>query len=193
MLTYSSDFPLQPGTTSSSSPLGKRSSPASSQKSPQSRLPDQAHRQTPPPLSLPTHLLKSIFWLSKYYLSPLPAAANLYAPRRYSLPVAPSKTLPHQPTPPKPPPSDFAQNPTSQAQNPHQNTSKLQKSRQIPLSPSQSSPAKCPSGTPGSPGATRLLRGVTGSGKTNIYLKMVRKRPRTAKIHHSPRPRNRPH
>ena len=94
---------------------------------------------------LPSHLLKSIFWLSKYYLSPLPACANLMLPAG----LLSKKALKQS---------------TSEQKN------RADCNPPIPLNLAQKNALKA---LQEAPGTTRLLRGVTGSGKTNIYLKMA--------------------
>lgn len=98
------------------------------------------------PLPLPTHLLKSALWLAEYYLSPLPATAELMLPAGLAARTAFKK------------PSAVA---------PPQKTLRLPL---IPLNPAQKTALQA---LQKAPGATRLLRGVTGSGKTNIYLKLA--------------------
>ena len=101
---------------------------------------------------LPSHLLKSLLWLSSYYLSDLPSVASLILPvgvekaRRRKSPL-PEKTL--------------------------------QKSYDIKLNSFQK---KALSELKTSPGSSKLLFGITGSGKTNIYLKLAEE---TLKANHS--------
>ena len=104
------------------------------------------------PTPLPPHLLKSLLWLSSYYLSPLPAVASLLLPvgveksRRGALPVAPTESaLPVAPT--------EKARVEGVSLNPHQ-LSALRSLDSI----------KNP---------TKLLFGITGSGKTNVYLKLA--------------------
>lgn len=92
---------------------------------------------------LPSHILKSIYWLSDYYLSPLPLVAKLFLPqglgknRRKKPPTSPKNSL---------------------------------KSPTIPLNSAQKSALSSLQNisTP-----TKLLFGITGSGKTNIYLSLT--------------------
>ena len=97
---------------------------------------------------LPPHILKSIIWLSQYYLVPLPKAANLFLPNGLNKKRRKSQTGPSN----------------SKSQNISQNTPK------IALNPAQKQALSALQAisTP-----TKLLHGVTGSGKTNIYLKMA--------------------
>lgn len=98
---------------------------------------------------LPLHLVKSIFWLSSYYLSPLPTYASLVLP----LGVEKSRRNPKKPTlhfsPTQKNPLSFSKVPLTQAQ-----LTALSDLKAI----------KTP---------TRLLYGITGSGKTNLYLKLT--------------------
>lgn len=92
---------------------------------------------------LPPHLLKSIFWLSQYYLSPLPSVASLILPAGLA---------------------------ARGALNPPQNHPSQGKIALIDLNSAQKQALAALQQTPGH---TKLLRGVTGSGKTNIYLKLA--------------------
>ena len=93
---------------------------------------------------LPLHLFKSIFWLSNYYLNPLPSVASAILPngleknRRKSANMAKPKN-------------------TLKTQNIALNLAQKQALERIESTET----------------ATKLLFGVTGSGKTNIYLKLA--------------------
>ena len=92
---------------------------------------------------LPPHILKSIAWLSNYYLCPSPVVANLF------LPVGINKKRNKKSI-------DFIKNTKSNSE--------------IKLNAAQKQALKdltCVKT------ATKLLHGVTGSGKTNIYLKLT--------------------
>lgn len=95
-------------------------------------------------IPIPKHLVKSAYWLSDYYLAPLTACASLLIPAGLTARGALK-------TPDYTPPSTLKL-PLIEL-NPHQQTAlkSLQEAS----------------------GGTSLLRGVTGSGKTNIYLKMA--------------------
>ncbi len=94
---------------------------------------------------LPAHLLKSALWLSKYYLIPLPIITSLLIPK--GILKSRRKKLAEKP--------------------------KLtQKLPIIPLNPAQKHALEA---LESAQEATRLLHGVTGSGKTNIYLQMASK------------------
>ncbi|MBR3135357.1 primosomal protein N' [Candidatus Saccharibacteria bacterium] len=142
VLTYASDLDLQPGQLVHI-PLGrftttgiidkKVKKPAIKTK----EIKDVIH-QTP----LPPHLLKSIHWLSEYYLTPLPTIAQMVLPKGLD---KNRRRFPEQPEPPAKLPI-------------------------IPLNPAQKQALK---GLGRCQTPTKLLHGVTGSGKTNIYLKMA--------------------
>ncbi len=93
---------------------------------------------------LPSHLLKSIFWLSDYYLCPLPTVANLFLPkgigknRRNKAEIS-------------------ASSPDYSYSNIPLNTSQKQALSHVQTIKT----------------STKLLHGITGSGKTNIYLKLA--------------------
>ncbi|MBR0460686.1 primosomal protein N' [Candidatus Saccharibacteria bacterium] len=94
---------------------------------------------------LPSHLIKSLFWLSNYYLVPLPNIAKLI------LPVGINKTR-------------------RKSLKPAPNSPKLPKAPKIALNPAQKTALQ---GLESASSRTKLLHGITGSGKTNIYLKMA--------------------
>lgn len=173
-LTYSSEIALQPGHIVLI-PLGKKivtgivSKKVSSVDFPTKPITKLVH-----PCPLPAHLLKSILWLSRYYLSPLPACASLMLPAgltsrgaiKAQKPAGTSpKSLlapveaPNRPHSPKPSSDRTSPKSPKSAPNPA-----------IPLNPAQQ---KALQSLQEAPGTTRLLRGVTGSGKTNIYLKLA--------------------
>lgn len=150
-LTYSSDQPLKPGHIVLI-PLGKRViTGIVSKKVPKVDFPTKPIVKLLHPYPIPSHLLKSISWLSKYYLSPLPACANLMIPAGLA-----AKTVQNNPL-------NLLKEPSPKsAQNP-----------EIPLIPLNKAQQNALQSLQEAPGATRLLRGVTGSGKTNIYIKMA--------------------
>ncbi len=144
ILTYTSEQKLQPGTLIEI-PLGK-----STTRGVVYRKVSQPDFKCKPisrilhPKPLPLHLLKSLLWLSKYYLTPLPTVANLI------LPSPPSKkTL----SPLTSPSSNLS---------PPNNIFPLNNSQKTALKNINLAPT-----------ATKLLHGITGSGKTNIYLKLT--------------------
>lgn len=98
------------------------------------------------PLPLPAHLLKTATWLSDYYLAPLPSTANLLVPAGLS---------------------------SRNAVPPHSAVSTSPSTLKLPLIPLNNAQQKALSALSEGSGSTALLRGVTGSGKTNIYLKLA--------------------
>lgn len=148
VLTYSSPLDLKPGHIVLI-PLGPRLITGVVKKRVKSvDFPVKPISRLLHPLPLPAHLLKSATWLSDYYLAPLPSTVNLLVPTGLSSRGA---VPPHS--------AEIA--PPS--------TLKLPL---IPLNPAQE---KALRELTGGSGSTTLLRGVTGSGKTNIYLKLAEK------------------
>ena len=147
-LTYSFDQKLLPGHIVLI-PLGRRTiTGIVLRKVPQVNFPTKSIIKLAHPIPLPSHLLKSILWLSKYYLSPLPACANLMLPAGLTSRTA-LKTIEKT----SPATGEFT------SRKPHINLNQHQRQALRALS--------------AAPGTTRLLRGVTGSGKTNIYLQIA--------------------
>lgn len=144
-LTYFSDFTYRPGQIVLV-PLGKLSVPGIIVK--KVEKPSFACKPIIKPLyetPLPAHLLKAIFWLSSYYLSPLPLVASLV------LPVGIEKT--------RRKPSRAKTNSTpNKIEHPTLNSAQKTALSEI--------------GSIANP--TKLLFGITGSGKTNIYLKLAK-------------------
>ena len=143
-LTYSSNSPLKIGQIVVV-PIGKATSPAI------------VIKQTVAPIfktrpifgvvydsPLPKHLIKLILWFSEYYLTPPPLVANLILPQG----ITKKRRQKTEQEPPKP-----------------------QKIPIIELNNAQKTALKA---IYGSNKATKLLHGVTGSGKTNIYLEMAK-------------------
>ena len=114
-------------------------------------------------IPLPKHIVKSIFWLSDYYLVPLPQVAKLFLPngigkkRRAIAEKAFFKNPPMQKAISK---NVTAKNVISQNTIPKILLNTAQK-RAI----NELKQIKTP---------TKLLHGVTGSGKTNIYLDLTK-------------------
>ncbi|MBQ9019716.1 DEAD/DEAH box helicase family protein, partial [Candidatus Saccharibacteria bacterium] len=200
ILTYHSDQPLTPGQVVLV-PLGKKTVPAIVwQKVTQVDFPTRPITKILYSQPLPSHLLKSLHWLSEYYLTPLPTVAGLILPvgvekkrrqgkqdgwrnvssQRQSGFVSSEMYIP----------DGAAKDPQGLSGTPSGMTSKANKSSgeeilrsplgtriaegkqdpsyiQIPLNPAQKQALKA---LQQAPGATKLLHGVTGSGKTNIYL-----------------------
>ena len=144
VLTYSSDVKLAPGAIVEI-PLGRSKTYGivfSSVKSVD--FPTKPIARILYEKPLPPHILKSISWLSHYYLSPLPVAAKMF------LPLGIGKNRRKKPLKTSDAPASV--NPT------------------IPLNNAQKTALNS---LWDNPNTTRLLHGVTGSGKTNIYLKMA--------------------
>lgn len=150
LLTYSSHETLLPGQLVLI-PLGKTITPgivfhivAPLKKTPYQIKPIYQVLDLPP---IPSYLLDSIFWLSHYYLSPLPAVANLLIPKGLTKKRREKPLLHLSDTPV----------PTSNYQSILLNSA--QKTALKELSSVNSH--------------TKLLHGVTGSGKTNLYLTLA--------------------
>lgn len=144
ILTYSSDLPLIPGHIVEI-PLGRsKTFGIVSKKVSSVDFPTKPVIRLLYDTPLPPHVLKSIFWLSDYYLTPLPLLAKLFLPQGIG------KTRRKKSSTPK--------------------VASMQKQQDIPLNPAQKQALKALESvsTP-----TKLLHGVTGSGKTNIYLKLA--------------------
>lgn len=93
---------------------------------------------------LPPHLLKTIFWLSNYYLNSLPSASSAI------LPNGVEKTRRKKPF--------------------EDDKERAIKANALPLNAAQKDALRR---IEAASTATKLLFGITGSGKTNIYLKMA--------------------
>lgn len=145
-LTYRSDLVLRPGHIVLI-PLGKRTiTGIILRKITSVNFPTKAIIRLVHPTPLPQHLLKSARFLADYYLSPLPLTANLLIPAGLTARGALEK----------------AKTTTNQSD-----------SLKLPLIPLTTAQKTALEGLKKAPGSTRLLRGVTGSGKTNLYLRMA--------------------
>ena len=162
LLTYSFDQNLAPGTIVSI-PLGKKTALGI------------IYRKTTAPtdqnfiiksinkivhsIPLPNHLLKSLAWLSSYYLNPVAKTANLFLPlgieKNRRKKSSASTFIPQ------------SSNPIQDMTSPNAATTTHY---QIPLNPAQKQALtelrKIKT-------HTKLLHGITGSGKTNIYLELA--------------------
>ena len=111
------------------------------------------------PIPLPNHLLKSLAWLSSYYLNPVAKTANLFLPlgieKNRRKKSSASTFIPQSSNPIQDMTSPIAATTTHY---------------QIPLNPAQKQALtelhKIKT-------HTKLLHGITGSGKTNIYLELA--------------------
>ena len=162
LLTYSFDQNLAPGTIVSI-PLGKKTALGIIYR--KTAAPTDQNfiiksiNKIVHPIPLPNHLLKSLVWLSSYYLNPVAKTANLFLPlgieknRRKKSSV--STFIPQSSNPIQDMTSPIAATTTHY---------------QIPLNPAQKQALtelhKIKT-------HTKLLHGITGSGKTNIYLELA--------------------
>ena len=171
LLTYSFDQNLAPGTIVSI-PLGKKTALGIIYRK-ISAPTDQnfiikSINKIVHPIPLPNHLLKSLAWLSSYYLNPVAKTANLFLPlgieknRRKKSPVTPpvATTINEAPL------TASVASLSSSVIPPITTTD----AHQIPLNSAQKQALtelhKIKT-------HTKLLHGITGSGKTNIYLKLA--------------------
>lgn len=145
VLTYSSPLDLEPGHIVLV-PLGPRLVTGIVKKRVKSvDFPVKPISRLLHPSPLPAHLLKATNWLSDYYLAPLPTTMNLLIPAGLT---ARGAVPPHS--------AEIASPSTLK----------------LPLIPLNQAQQKALRGLIEGSSSTALLRGVTGSGKTNIYLKL---------------------
>ena len=117
---------------------------------------------------LPSHLVTAAKWLSEYYQAPLSSAIGMMLPigvlkKRRKTGASEAKTEQNGKKP-----NDTEHNATTPVNGGFSgHDAKLPI---IALNPAQKNAVK---GLQEAPGATKLLFGVTGSGKTNIYLEMA--------------------
>ena len=149
ILTYSFSSELEPGTVVEI-PLGKRKTLGiiyQKAKKPAFKTKDILRAVLDAPL--PKHLLESILWLSQYYLTPMPQVVSLFLPNT----LEKTHKIP-----------DLAKNPEILTGVENGNLP------EIPLNPAQK---RALAVLKASKTHTSLLHGVTGSGKTNIYLTLT--------------------
>lgn len=162
LLTYSFDQNLAPGTIVSI-PLGKKTAIGIIYR--KTTAPTDQNfiiksiNKIVHPIPLPNYLLKSLAWLSSYYLNPVAKTANLFLPlgieKNRRKKSSASTFIPQFSNPIQDIASPIAATTTHY---------------QIPLNPAQKQALtelhKIKT-------HTKLLHGITGSGKTNIYLKLA--------------------
>ena len=162
LLTYSFDQNLAPGTIVSI-PLGKKTALGIIYR--KTTAPTDQNfiiksiNKIVHPIPLPNHLLKSLAWLSSYYLNPVAKTANLFLPlgieKNRRKKSSASTFIPQFSNPIQDIASPIAATTTNY---------------QIPLNPAQKQALtelhKIKT-------HTKLLHGITGSGKTNIYLELA--------------------
>ena len=162
LLTYSFDQNLAPGTIVSI-PLGKKTALGIIYR--KTIAPTDQNfiiktiNKIVHPIPLPNHLLKSLVWLSSYYLNPVAKTANLFLPlgieKNRRKKSSASTFIPQFSNPIQDIASPIAATTTNY---------------QIPLNPAQKQALtelhKIKT-------HTKLLHGITGSGKTNIYLELA--------------------
>ena len=162
LLTYSFDQNLTPGTIVSI-PLGKKTALGIIYR--KTTAPTDQNfviksiNKIVHPIPLPSHLLKSLVWLSSYYLNPVAKTANLFLPlgieKNRRKKSSASTFIPQFSNPIQDIASPIAATTTHY---------------QIPLNPAQKQALtelhKIKT-------HTKLLHGITGSGKTNIYLELA--------------------
>ncbi|MBP5204908.1 primosomal protein N', partial [Candidatus Saccharibacteria bacterium] len=153
ILTYSSEEKLLPGQIVEI-PLGRAKTFGIISKSVKSvDFPTKPISRALYDTPLPTHIVKSIFWLSGYYLSPLPVVAKMFLPSGIGKKRRIKNDL-----------NNLANGTESMP-------SKADFTSVIPLNPAQKTALDSLKNTSGS---TSLLHGITGSGKTNIYLQLAK-------------------
>ena len=147
ILTYSFDSPLAPGTVVEI-PLGKTNSVGVIlKKVAQPNFATKSISKILYTTPLPTHLLKTMLWMSEYYMTPLPTILNLILPK------------------------GITKNRRKTAEKTEQKSLNTPKIPLIELNNAQKTALKA---LQEGQEATKLLHGVTGSGKTNIYLEMAK-------------------
>ena len=189
VLTYSSLHPLKPGQIVTI-PLGKSwcvgiVTRAVKQRP---RFPVRPILQIVYDFCLPAYLVAALFWLSDYYLAPLPEVAALALPngvttkRRGSrlqgksiiIPADAKNSNSKNNTNTASQNDGSTQKAATRAAKTGKNTAlcatKANENAKIPLNPAQKIALE---GLESHAKGTLLLHGLTGSGKTNIYLKMA--------------------
>ena len=145
-LTYSSDESLLPGQIVII-PLGKGTTiGVVYKKVVQPNFPTKKIIKLLYSTPLPEHILKTIVWMSEYYLIPMPLALNLMLPKGIE------KTRRKTFTP----------------------SAKTEQNLKLPIIDLNTAQKNALKSLQEAPESTKLLHGVTGSGKTNIYLELAK-------------------
>ena len=164
VLTYTSDLALAPGTLVEI-PLGKNTvTGLVLKKVPAPDFTCKPITRILHPRPLPPHLLKSLLWLSEYYLAPLPIVANLILPR-LSPKALRGKAFTFEGACPT--------NGEGKSEEPRNDGRDEAYPRRVNAFPLNSAQKQALAALSSIPTATKLLHGITGSGKTNIYLKLT--------------------
>lgn len=167
-LTYQSEQKLLPGQIVLV-PLGKRTvTGIVTRQIPKVDFPTRSITRVLHPYPLPRHLLNAITWLAEYYLSTLPATASLIMPAGIAARGALKGSLGDDTNANAIHRTRISE--SASTANERVNTANQVKIPLIELNTAQKTALRA---LQEAPGTTRLLRGVTGSGKTNIYLKMA--------------------
>lgn len=171
-LTYSCDFPLRPGHLVLI-PLGKRTVTGIVLKQvAEVNFPTKAILSLLHPCPLPPHLLKAIEWLSQYYLTPLPQVANLMIPNNITARGAIAQEVKLDFFTKDTQPQKKSTKKQSKA-TPLAPESKPMTELKLPLINLNSSQQQAITELEAAQSHTKLLHGITGSGKTNIYLELT--------------------
>ena len=174
-LTYASDLKLEPGHIVTV-PLGRTSCVGIVlKKVPQPSFPCKPITKLLYSTPLPPHLLKSALWLSSYYLSPLPATASLLLP----VGVEKKRREPRHKSCETVSRNSYENFEVSEPRNDGRERTGLNKiGGEVLLNSYQQKSLKEFKSIQNS---TKLLYGITGSGKTNIYLKLTQETLETGK------------
>ena len=172
VLTYSSDLDLKPGHIVEI-PLGKgKTFGIVSKKVASVNFPTKPITRLFCDTPLPPHILKSIFWLSDYYLVPLPLAAKMFLPQGLGKKRR-SKSALNGATRGFVRPTGSTDREPARDDGPDDRCPDSTVSDDLPaiaLNPAQKQALKSLESTTT---PTKLLHGITGSGKTNIYLRLA--------------------